>query len=112
MDALYLTKSIQIEWMQTIDKYWYKGDTHYSVRFDLWPEWLFKYYDELPLGESIESADLMWNPEQHRLTPKYYIMRALVTLVKHYHVNFYNHNKKFKITYQCCNGFVTCSVRS
>ena len=40
----------------------------------------------MSLGEAIESAYLVWNSEQHRLTPKYDILHSLVPLVKKYHV--------------------------
>ena len=61
MDALYLTEIMQTSWLHMLDKYWGKGDTFYSDCFDIYPEWLFQYYNELPLGESIGSAYLMWN---------------------------------------------------
>ena len=50
----------------------------------------------------------MWKLEQNRLTPKYDILYSLVTLVKHYHVTMEEDYNQFKITCQCCNGFVTC----
>ena len=66
----------------------------------------------MPLGESKEIYYLAWNSRQHRLTPKYYILRSLVTLVKHYNKTLEDYDKQFKITLQRCNGFVTCSGRS
>ena len=76
------------------------------------PKWLFQYYNDLPLGESIESAYLMWKSEQHRLTPKYDIMRSLVPLVKHYFVTMEEDDSQLKITCQRCDGFVTCKGES
>ena len=67
----------------------------------------------MPLGKAIESAYCMWKSEQHRLRPKYNIMRSLVSLVKHYFVNIEeDDNNKFKINCKIFNGFVTCSGRS
>ena len=57
------------------------------------PQWLFQYYNELPLGGSIESAYLMWKSEQHRLTPKYDILSSLVPLIKHYYVTLEEYDK-------------------
>ena len=59
----------------------------------------------MSLVEAIESAYLMWNSEQHRLTPKYDIIRSLVTLVKHYFLTVEEDENLFKITFQRCNGF-------
>ena len=84
MDALYLTESIWIECLKTLDEYWDEGDTPYSGDFDFFPHWLFQYYDELTLVETIESDYITWKSEQHRLTPKYEILRSLAPLVKHY----------------------------
>ena len=44
-----------------LDKYWEGIDTPYSYDFDFWTEWLFQYFNELPLSEGIESAYLNWN---------------------------------------------------
>ena len=68
---------------------------------------MYKYFDEIPLGEDIETAYLTWKSEQHRLTPKYEIICSLVPLVKHYFVNVKEDDTIFKITCQHCNGFVT-----
>ena len=56
---IHLNKSIGTDWIHVLDKYWDEGYIPYSNDFDLWPEWLFQYYNELTLGESIESAYLM-----------------------------------------------------
>ena len=66
----------------------------------------------MPLGKAIESDYLTWKSEQHILTPKYNIMRSLVTLVKHYFVTMKEDDNIFKINRQRCNGFVTCKGRS
>ena len=89
-----------------------KRDTSYSDYFDFWPEWLFKYYNELALCEAIESAYIIWKSEQQRLTPKYEILRPLVTLVNHYFVTMEEDVNKLKITCKQCDGFVTFSGRS
>ena len=39
-------------------------------------------------------------------------MRSLVPLVKHYFVTMEEDYNLFKITCQCCNGFVTCKGSS
>ena len=75
MNNIYLTESIQTDWLHMFDKYWYERNTPYSDDFEFWHQWLFQYFNEMPLGEAIESADLMWNSEQHTLTPKYNILR-------------------------------------
>ena len=77
----YLTESMWIYWLQMFDEYWYEKDTPYPDDFDLWPDWLLKYYNWLPLGESIEISYLMCNSEQHILKPKYDVMHSLVPLV-------------------------------
>ena len=51
---------MQTDWMHKLYKYWEEEDTTYSGDFDFWPEWLFQYYNEMPLGEAIESAYPMW----------------------------------------------------
>ena len=38
---------------------WDEIDTPYVDDFEFYPEWLFQYFNELPLGEDIESAYLM-----------------------------------------------------
>ena len=57
---------------------------------------MFQYYDEVPSVEAIEKAYLTCKPEQHRLTPKYYILSSFVPLVKHYHVTLEEMDKKSK----------------
>ena len=98
---------MKIDWLQMVDEYWDERDTPYSDDFEFYTEWLFQYFNELPLGESIESAYLTWKSEQHRLTPKYDILSSLVPLLKHY-ILMGEEDNQFKITFQCCNGFVTC----
>ena len=51
---------MQTYWLQILDEYWDEKDTPHSEYFNLWPDWLFQYYNELVLGESIESAYLKW----------------------------------------------------
>ena len=49
----------------------------------------------------------MWNSEQHRLRPKYEILRSSPLLVKKNHVTYSDdNNKPSKITYKHCNGFL------
>ena len=60
MYALYLTEGTRTEWLQRMDEYWNRVDKPYSGGFDFYPQWLFQYYNELPLGEAIESAYLTW----------------------------------------------------
>ena len=67
---------------------------------------MYQYFNELLLGEVIESAYLKWNSEQHRLKPKYDIKPSLAPLVKHYIVTMEENDTIFKITCQFCNGFV------
>ena len=90
--------------------FWGEIDTPYSDYFYSWSEWLFQYYNELPLYEDIESTYLMWKSEQYRIIPKYYILSSLLPLVKHYFVTLEDDDNKFKINCQHSNGFVTCSV--
>ena len=66
----------------------------------------------MQLDESIESAHLTWNSEQHRLTPKNDILDSLVPLVKHYFVNMEEVDNQLRKTCQICNGFVICKGRS
>ena len=84
INNLYLPESMQTDLLQMLDEYLDEKDTTYSYYFDLWPDWLYQNFNEIALGETIESAYLMWKSEQHRLTPKYDILRLLVTLVKTY----------------------------
>ena len=93
-------------------EYWNGKYTPCSDDYDFWPDWLYTYFNELPLGEAIESDYIMWNSEQHRLTPKYDIMRSLATLVKHYLVTMEEDDTLLKITCQRCNVFVTFKGRS
>ena len=67
-----------------LDKYWDEGDNPYQYDFDFCPEWLFQYFNKLPLGEEIEINFLVCKSEQHILTPKYNILCSLVTLAKHF----------------------------
>ena len=60
------------------------GWRRYTILRWFLPECLFQYYNDLPLGEYIESDYLVWRSEQHKLTPKYNSMCSLVTHVKHY----------------------------
>ena len=62
----------------------------------------------MSLGESIGIAYLTWKSEQHILTPKYDIMCSLVPLVKHCFVTVEEYDNQFKLTWENCNGFVTC----
>ena len=78
MDTIYTTERIQTEQLKIIDGYWYEGDTPWLGDFDLWPQGLFQYYDEMPLGEDIESSYTMCKSERHILTPKYDILCSLV----------------------------------
>ena len=80
----YPTERMITDWLNILDEYWDERDTTYSDHFDLWPDWLYKYFNELMLGEAIENSYLMWKSEQHRLTPKYGILHPLELLVKKY----------------------------
>ena len=73
---------------------------------------VFQYYNEIPLGKSTAIDHITWKSEQHRLTPKYDILRSLVPLVKHYFVTMVEDDNQLKMTFQRCNGFVTCKGRS
>ena len=112
MNNLYLTESMRKYCTHTLDEYWDKKDTPYSDGCDFWPYWLCKYFNKLRLGGAIESAYLIWKSEQHRLTPKYDIMRSLFPLVKNYFVTMEEDDTLFKITCQHCNGYVTCKIMS
>ena len=103
---------MRTDFPQILDECWDEKYTPYSYDFDLWPDWLFQYYNELPLGEYIESAYLTWKSEQHILIPNYEIMSSLVPLVKHYFVTTEDDDNKFKITRKYCNSFLTCKGRS
>ena len=101
-----------IYWLQMFDEYWYKKDTPHPDDFNLWPDWLFQYYNEIPLVEAIESSYITLKIEQQRLIPNYYIMNLFVTLVKHYNVTMVEDDNQFKMTCQKFNCFVTCSGSS
>ena len=60
------------------------------------------------MSGAFEIGYLVWKSEQHSLTPKNDIMRALVPLVKHCNMALEEDDKKFKIICKLCNGFVTC----
>ena len=60
MNNIYLTETMQTDWIQMLDEYWYKTNKPYSDDYDLCPNRLYQYFNELPLGESIESAYLRW----------------------------------------------------
>ena len=61
MNAIYLTESTQTYWIQVLDEYWEERDTTYSDCFELWPQWLFQYFNSRSLGEDNESVYIMWN---------------------------------------------------
>ena len=84
MYALYPTEIMRTGWLQTLDEYWDKEDKTHSDDCSVFPEGLFKYYHGLHLGEYIEGYFLIRKSQHHRMTPKYYIMRSLAPLVKHY----------------------------
>ena len=73
---------------------------------------MFQYFNELPLGESIEITHLTWKSYQHRLAPKYDILRELVPLVKHYFVTMEKYDDQLKVTCQGCNVCLICKSRS
>ena len=87
---------MQKYWLHMLDDYWDEKYTPYSDDDYFWHDWLYQYFNELPIGEAIESAYITYNSEQNRLTPKYDIMRSLVTLVKHYFVNMEKDDTIFK----------------
>ena len=43
MNNLYLTESMQTDWLHMLDEYWDKKDTPCSDDFYLWPDWLYQY---------------------------------------------------------------------
>ena len=87
MNDIKLTKTIQTYWLHLLDEHRRERDTSYSDYFELFTEWLFQYFNELPLFKFIEIAHLIWKSEQHRLTPKYDILSSLGPLLKHCFVN-------------------------
>ena len=60
MIDIYLTESMKTYWQQMLYEQWEEIDTPYSDGFGFWPEWMFLYFNEIPLGEPIESAYLVW----------------------------------------------------
>ena len=54
---------MRTDWLKVLDEYWYDKDTSYSDDFYFWPDWLFQHYNELPLGEAIESDYITWKSE-------------------------------------------------
>ena len=80
-----------------LDGYWDEKNTPCSDIFDFWPDCLYQYFNELPLGEAIESDYLMWKSEKHRLAPKYDILCSLLALVKKYFVTMEDDYNQFKI---------------
>ena len=38
--------------MHMLDEYWDEGNIPKSGDCDIWTDWLFKYYNELTLGEA------------------------------------------------------------
>ena len=97
---------MKTHWLQMLNGYWDEKYTPYSYNYDFQLDWLYQYFDELMLGEDLESFYLTWKSEQPRLTPKYDIMHSLVTLVKHYFVTMEEGCDLLKITCQWCNSFV------
>ena len=84
---------MRTDWLHMSYECWDEIDTPYVDDFEFYPEWLFQYFNELPLGEDIESAYLMWKTEKHRLTTKCDILRSLVPLVNHYFVTMEEDDK-------------------
>ena len=62
MYELHITEIIGTDWPHTLNEYWYQVYTPYLGDFYFYPEWLFQYYNEIPIGEYIESYYLTWNP--------------------------------------------------
>ena len=67
-----------------LDYQWDEEDTPYSDDYDLWPDWLYQYYNEIPFGVAIEIAYLALKLEKHRLISKYDNICSSVSLVKHF----------------------------
>ena len=59
MNNLYLTEIMLTDWLNILDDYRDEKDTTYSYYYGFCPDWLYQYFNELFLGESIESAYLM-----------------------------------------------------
>ena len=59
INALCLSESIQTDWLQRLYEYWEEVDTPYSDDYDLGPQWLFQYFNKVPLWEAIEIAYLI-----------------------------------------------------
>ena len=53
MNNQYLTEIMRTNWLQILDEYWDEKYTPYSYDSDFWPDFLYKYLNELPLYESI-----------------------------------------------------------
>ena len=111
MYAQYLTESMRTDWLQKLDEFWDEVYKTYSGGLFL-ARVFFQYYNELNLGESIESVYHNWKSKQHRLIPKYEILALFVPLEKHYHVTYEEDDKPLKVTCQRFNGFVTRFGRS
>ena len=47
--------------MHVLHEYLDEEDTPYSGDSDFCPEWLFQYFNEIPLDEDIESSYLVWS---------------------------------------------------
>ena len=60
MNALYLIEIIRTDWLHVLDENWEERDATYLNDFEFWTEWLFQYFNELKLGEAIESDYIMW----------------------------------------------------
>ena len=50
---------MQTNCLQMLDAYWNGVDKPKAGGFDLWPEWLFQYYNELTLGEDNVNVYIM-----------------------------------------------------
>ena len=55
---------MRIERVQILDEYCHEGDTTYQSSFDFYLQWLFKYFNEITIGENIESTYSTWKSEQ------------------------------------------------
>ena len=45
MNNLDLTEIVRTYWLQMLDDYWDEKDTTYSYDYDLWPDWLYQYFN-------------------------------------------------------------------
>ena len=59
MNALYLTKIMQTNWLPMLYGYQVETDTPQSYGFYFLSDWLSQYFNKLPLGEAIEINYLM-----------------------------------------------------